>query len=281
MEKRVLSPLVLRSRLAWKLTVVTILSTSALLTGAVEAGWAAAKVTVLKTPNGGIQPQALVDAKGDVHLIYFKGEAGAGDLFYVRWKPEQERFSDPIRVNSQPGSAVAVGSIRGGQIALGKPGRVHVAWNASGKAKGTGGSAMLYTRMNDAGSAFEEQRNLMQGTSVLDGGGTVAADDAGNVYVAWHALKTGGKRGEENRQVWVARSADEGKTFAKETPAWAEATGACGCCSLRAFADRKGSVYLLYRSANAGVNRDIYLLSSKDKGKSFRGALLHKWKVPG
>src|SRR5262249_26643442 len=114
-----------------------------------------------------------------------------------------------------------------------------------------------------------------------DGGGTVAADDAGNVYVAWHALKTGGARGEENRRVWVARSADEGKTFSKGAPAWAQATGACACCSMHAFADSKGSVYILYRSANAGVNRDIYLLSSSDKGKSFRGALLHKWKVPG
>src|SRR5262249_45884562 len=134
---------------------------------------------------------------------------------------------------------------------------------------------------NDAGTAFEDQRNLMQASSILDGGGTVAADDAGAVYVAWHALKTGGERGEDHRQVWVARSADDGKTFSREAPAWAEPTGACGCCSLHAFADSKGSVYLLYRSANAGVNRDMYLLTSTDKGKSFQGTLLHKWKVPG
>jgi hypothetical protein len=249
--------------------------------GAVQAGQVVAQVTVLDTPNGGIQPQAVVDARGTLHLIYFKGEEGAGDLFYVRREAGKERFSEPIRVNSQLGSAVAIGSIRGGQIALGKAGRIHVAWNGSGKVKVAGGSPMLYARLNDAGTAFEEQRNLMQGTSILDGGGTVAADDAGNVYVAWHALKTGGERGEDHRQVWVARSADEGKTFSKEAPAWAEPTGACGCCSLHAFADGKGTVYLLYRSASAGVNRDMYLLTSTDKGKSFQGALIHKWKVPG
>jgi hypothetical protein len=252
-----------------------------LLAGAVGTGQAAAPVMVLDTPNGGIQPQAVVDAKGTLHLIYFKGEEGAGDLFYVRQEAGKERFSAPLRVNSQSGSAIAIGSIRGGQIALGKGGRVHVAWNGSNKVKVAGGSPMLYARLNDAGTAFEEQRNLMQSTSILDGGGTVAADDAGNVYVAWHALKTGGERGEDHRQVWVARSADEGKTFSPEAPAWAEPTGACGCCSLKAFADSKGAVYLLYRSANAGVNRDIYLLTSTDKGKSFQGALLHKWKVPG
>jgi hypothetical protein len=281
MEKRVPTGLVFWSRLAWKPKVAVLVSTLALLAGAVETSGAAARVTVLKTPNGGIQPQALVDSKGTLHLIYFKGEAGAGDLFYVRRPAGKQRFSNPIRVNSQPGSAIAVGTIRGGQIALGKAGRIHVAWNGSGKGKEAGSSPMLYTRLKDSGTAFEKQRNLMQDTSILDGGGTAAADDAGNVYVAWHALKAGGKRGEDNRKVWVARSADEGKTFSREVPAWTRATGACACCSMHAFADSKRSVSLLYRSANAGVNRDIYLLSSRDKGKSFRGVLLHKWKVPG
>jgi hypothetical protein len=258
-----------------------LLSLVALMAGIVSAGQAAAPVTVLATPNGGIQPQAVVDAKGTLHLLYFKGEEGAGDLFYVRREAGQERFSTPLRVNSQPGSAIAVGSIRGGQIALGKAGRIHVAWNGSNKAKGPGGHPMLYARLNDAGTAFEEQRNLMQGTSILDGGGTVAADDAGHVYVIWHALKTGGERGEEHRQVWVARSTDEGRTFARETPAWVKPTGACGCCGMKAFADSKGTVYILYRSATEGVNRDMYLLTSTDQGKSFQGTLIHKWKVPG
>src|SRR5262245_26434728 len=52
------------------------------------------KVTLLRVPNGGIQPQAVADAKGALHLIYFKGEAGAGDLFYVHRKAGTERFSD-------------------------------------------------------------------------------------------------------------------------------------------------------------------------------------------
>jgi len=250
----------------------------ALVVTLTQAAVAADRMTVLQTPNGGIQPQAVADAKGTLHLIYFKGETGAGDLFYVRREVGKDRFSTPIRVNSRPGSAIATGTVRGGQIALGKGGSVHVAWNGSGKAKASEG--MFHARLNDVGTAFEGQRNLMRDTSVLDGGGTVAADVAGNVYVAWHAVKTG-DRGEENRQVWVARSTDEGKTFAKETPAWAEPTGACGCCSTRAFADSGGSVYLLYRSANAGVNRDIYLLASRNNGTSFQSAVVHKWKVPG
>src|SRR5262245_20075645 len=77
-----------------------------------------AEVKAVKTPHGGIQPQAVVDAKGTLHLIYFKGDAAAGDLFYVR--QDAGKFGTPVRVNSVPGSAVAVRSVRGGQVALGK-----------------------------------------------------------------------------------------------------------------------------------------------------------------
>ena len=42
---------------------------------------------------------------------------------------------------------------------------------------------MLYTRLNDAGTAFEPQRDLIRMARGLDGGGAVAADGVGNVYV--------------------------------------------------------------------------------------------------
>src|SRR5262245_40822652 len=89
------------------------------------------RVTLLKTPHEGIQPQALTDDKGVVHLLFFKGDPKAGDLFYARRDAGAREFGRPIRVNSQAGSAIAVGTIRGGQLALGKNGRVHVAWNGS------------------------------------------------------------------------------------------------------------------------------------------------------
>jgi hypothetical protein len=239
------------------------------------------RVTRLQAPGGGIQPQAVVDRQGTVHLVYFKGDPAAGGLFYVRRKPREGRFSPPIRVNSQPGSAIAMGTIRGGQIALGKGGRVHVAWNGSGRAlpKGPGGgSPMLYTRMNVAGTAFEPQRNLMQFTRLLDGGGTIAADGVGNVYVAWHAADAA-SRDEAGRRLWMARSMDEGKTFAREAPSFAEPTGACACCATRAFVDERGTVFILYRAAAANVDRDMVLLTSRSRGESFHGANIHPWRL--
>jgi hypothetical protein len=32
----------------------------------------------LRVPNGGIQPQAVMDAKGTLHFIYIKGDAKQG-----------------------------------------------------------------------------------------------------------------------------------------------------------------------------------------------------------
>jgi hypothetical protein len=268
------------------LRLIAVVLSSACLTPAAAAQSAQAaaggggKVTLVRVPQDGIQPQAAVDAEGVLHLVYFSGEPGGGDVYYVRREPGNEGFSTPLRINSQPGSVIATGTVRGAHVAVGKGGRVHVSWMGSRLAepKGPGGATpMLYTRLNDRKTAFEPQRNVMQVAAGLDGGGSVAADDAGNVYVAWHGH--GDKDGEAHRRIWVTRSTDEGRTFAREIPAFSEETGACGCCGMRAFADKEGKVYMLYRAATEMVNRDMYLLSSKDRGQSFQGLRLHPWKL--
>ena len=239
------------------------------------------KVKLVRIPDGGIQPQATVDAKGAVHLVYFKGEAKAGDLFYVRQEAVQENLSKPIQVNNQPASSIAVGTIRGAQLAIGRNGRVHVAWNGTkslpdAKYKG---APMWYARLNDAGTAFEPQRDVIMSAGGLDGGGGVAADGEGNVYVLWHGSAPDSPAGEGSRAVFVARSTDDGKTFTAEKQANPKPTGACGCCGMRAFADSAGNVFALYRAATAMVNRDEVLLVSRDRGASFAVANTHPWNI--
>jgi hypothetical protein len=252
----------------------------ALFTGVFQGSSAepGARVTVIRTPEQGIQPQTAVDSEGRLHLIYFKGDPAAGDIFYVRRDQGRDSFTAPVRVNSQSGSAIAVGTIRGAHIALGRGTRVHVAWMGSKTAQPRGpldSAPMLYARLNDDGSAFEMQRNLIQFAGGLDGGGSVAADAAGNVYVAWHA--DAGAGGEANRRVWITRSNDDGRTFTREVAANDQSTGACGCCGMRAAADDK--VYMLYRAASDRINRDMFLLVSETGGESFRGTRLHNWKI--
>ena len=254
-----------------------------LLSGACRAD--AAKVSLLRAPGGGIQPQAAVDAKGVVHLIYFKGKPQGGDIFYVRRESGNDAFSEPSRVNHRASSAIATGTIRGAQLAVGRNGRVHVAW-MGGEGAGRvmpGGkeiTPMLYTRLNDAGTEFEPERNLITWAAGLDGGGSVAADSEGNVYVVWHASPPGNETGEAGRAVFVARSTDEGRTFKREERANPRPTGACGCCGMRAFADSKGTLYIVYRAANE-ISRDMTLLVSRDHAASFGIETLNQWMIKG
>jgi hypothetical protein len=283
------------------------------LASSVSAGTqkATSMVEPRRLPEGQIQPQAAIDDQGAAHLIYFAGDPKNGDVFYVYGSGHSTGFSKPIRVNSQAGSAIAAGTIRGAQLAIGRRRRVHVAWNGSSAAQPRGsvnpelggtnsegrvasasvtashlkphshqsGSPMLYTRLDDSARGFEPQRNLMRATYGLDGGGSIAADRRGNVIVGWHGKGRNAGTGEAGRQVWISHSSNDGESFDQERPAWAEPTGACACCGMRLFADEKGRIHALYRSARENVHRDMYLLTSDSPTTSFSGRLLHRWEI--
>lgn len=243
------------------------------------------KVNIIKTPEGGVQPQAAVDGSGAIHLVYLYGDPAAADVGYVRKDPGAETFSKPVRVNSEPGSAIALGTVRGARLALGHAGQVHVVWNGSSKAtpKAAGNSApMLYSRLANNRCSFEPQRNLMRSTAGLDGGGTVAADLSGNVYVLWHGQQViNGKSdsGEEKRRVYLAQSRDGGATFQTERAISPASSGACGCCGMAALATRRGDLYVMYRTARETVHRDMNLLVSTDRGNTFPATDLQRWDI--
>ena len=239
----------------------------------------------LKTPESGLQPQAIVDPGGVLHIVYLYGDPDAADVGYVRKRPQDTEFSTPVRVNSCPGSAIALGTVRGARLALGANGVLHVAWNGSAKARPRGpgnSSPMLYTRLKPDGNTFEPERNLITCASGLDGGGAVAADRFGNVYVVWHARGMANGRlleGEGNRRVWLARSSDGGASFQPEAAVSPADLGACGCCGLGAVSDNEGHLYVLFRTAREIVHRDMYLLSSRNRGETFRAVQLSPWQV--
>src|SRR5256884_2555391 len=141
-------------------------------------------------------------------MIYFKGDASAGDIEYVRRAADGKDFAQPIRVNSEPESAVAIGTVRGPQIAVGRNGRVYVIWFGSRAHSGEPSDTMpvFFSRMNNSEKAFEPQRNLMQYATGGDGGISIAADAHGAAYARRHAM--GAEPGEGHRRVYLARSTD-------------------------------------------------------------------------
>jgi len=242
-------------------------------------GKSLSNVKLVRVPNGGLQPQAVTDQSG-IHVVYFQGDPKAGDLYYAKLDSVKLTFGRPIRVNSQPGSAVAVGNIRGAHVAVGSEGRVHVAWMGSSVAEPKapkGGSPMLYSRLNDARTAFEPQRNVIENAEGLDGGGSIAAHGQ-TVCVFWHAGPHG--KGEEARKIWMRVSRNGGKTFERgEIQVNDDSTGVCGCCGMRGFIHDSGTPVALYRSATNRVNRDTYLAFAPAGSKGIRSVKLHDWRV--
>ena len=204
-----------------------------------------------------------MDKNDVVHLIYLTGDPARADILYTRSSDGGSTWAKAVRVNSQPGSAIAIGTVRGPHLAIGRNGRVHVAWMGSSLAQPKapdGTSGMLYTHLSSDGAAFEPQRNVITTHSGLDGGASIAADDAGHVFVAWHAPEH--RPGtEQDRRVWVARSTDDGKSFAPEACISDPATGACACCGMRIMT-ADGKLFVLYRGASEQVNRGMFLIDA-------------------
>ena len=81
----------------------------------------------MRVPDGGIQPQAAIGKEGTIHLIYFKGDAFGGDVYYTRLASAADSWQDALKVNSLGETVVAAGTVRGAHLALGIDDRVHVA----------------------------------------------------------------------------------------------------------------------------------------------------------
>ena len=237
-------------------------------------------VIIERLPEGAVQPQVAVDARGDAHLIYLKGDPPKCDIFYARRRPGDSVYGPPLRVNSQPGSAIAVGTVRGPRLAVDGAGRPHVAWIGSQPSEPRGpegATPLLYARLADGGDSFDPQRNVMQWAAGLDGGAALAADDAGHVAVLWHAGP--GAKDEAERSIYLAASSDGGRTFARERRIIEAPVGACGCCGMQATVTASGEVVALYRAATANHARDTCLLRWKPGEAAARLTKLQPWDV--
>ncbi|MFP6899297.1 MAG: sialidase family protein [Opitutales bacterium] len=239
-----------------------------------------------KTPHGGIQPQAIVDASGTVHLLYYKGQPREGDLFYVSRAKGQRGFTAPLKVNSIASSACCVGSIFRARMAVGQGGIAHVLWHGSfgfvkkqwekkGKERSPEEFVFLfYTRLAQDKKSFEPQRNLNSKTYGLDGNGAVTADRNGAVNVFWHAKI----KGQSKRMPFTVRSTNNGKSFSAESPIVNKPLGVCECCTLEAFSSSSGRLYVAYRTAGL-ISRNVVIFSSDGRSGKFNELHRHHWNI--
>lgn len=219
------------------------------------------RVTVLSLPVGATASDAEVDAEGVIHAAYFF----ADDVYYVRGKVGSATFSEPIRINSEPGTAQA-GMFRGPDVALGPDGAVHAIWftNAYQRKLPKDQWGVHYSKLAADGKSFLPARNLNQKPSDCY---SIAADAIGNVAIFWIAEK-----------LFIQISSDGGKTFsaAQVVPG----VDPCECCATRAYYAPDGTLYCAYREKSGNL-RDMYLLNRKKGAVGFERTRLSEkeWKV--
>lgn len=239
------------------------------------AGWAAADfmgrpdVEVARIPEGGRMPRAVIDPDGAVHVIYFEGVMSGGDLLHVSRAAAGSGWTAPVRVNSDERSAVGMGPMDGGHVALDGAGRLHAVWFQTNPAR------IHYARSAPGGAAFEPQRTLWQADHRIEAAPSVAAGADGRVYVFWHA----GAGQDADRAVYMTASGDGGDTFGPSRRVSKAGEGACGCCSMASLAGASGAVHVSYRSARENVRRDQRLLVSEDAGRTFEDRPIHEWEI--
>lgn len=226
-----------------------------LVFGSFVATVSAGPVVTLGEGQAPKQPQVAVASDGTVHLIY----GAKDDVYYCRSTDAGETFSSPqavFRVRN-----LSLGMRRGPRIsAAGKS----LVVTAIGGEQGSGRDGDIQAwRSTDAGMTWSGpvRVNDVVG-SAREGLHAMAGDEDGSVYVTWLDLR------EDKTEIWIAKSPDGGETWAANRRVYKSPGGSvCECCH-PSIVVAKGAVHVLFRNSLAG-NRDMYLTTSTDGGKTF------------
>ncbi len=245
-----------------------------------ETGEALIPVRIHRLAQGSMQPQTAVGTDGSVHLVYLTGAPEASDVKYAVRPAGSGTFEPAQTVNHQPGSAIAIGTIRGPRLAVSRDGTIHVLWNGSSKAvpQADQSSPVLYSSRRRGDAKFTPERNLLAGAHSLDGGSGVAVGSDGTVYAVWHGRVAGLPEGELNRDIFWRESRDGGVTFGTERRTGVP-DGVCGCCSLTTTSTANGGLVFLYRSVGTGTDRDARLRFRTSAEGSFKETVIGPWKT--
>lgn len=214
------------------------------------------KILTLETPADVHAPQAAVDAKGRVFVVY----ASAALVSMSISSDSGASFGAPVAVGRI--GKIAVGMRRGPRVAA-LPQAVVV--SAIGGARGDGHDGDLVAwRSTTAGISWGAPVRVSDlPGSAREGLHAMAAGRKGELACAWIDVRSG--KGE----VYAAFSGDEGATFGANRLVYHSPEGSvCECCHPSLAFDAQGTLYVMFRNQLDGA-RDMYVTESKDGGKTF------------
>ena len=218
----------------------------------------AAEPVVVATGDGGQspkQPQAAVATDGTVHLIYGSGDA----VFHCRSTDAGITFTKPQEAFRTPN--LSLGMRRGPRISV--AGDAVVVTAVSGQqGKGRDGDVLAW-RSADGGATWQGPVRVNDAAdSAREGLHGMASGPDGSVWATWLDLR------EKRTEVYASKSTDGGETWQANVRVYRSPDGSvCECChpSIMVSDD---AVHVMFRNSLAG-NRDMYVATSKDGGKTF------------
>jgi len=197
----------------------------------------------------GEQPQVALDQSSVIRLVY-----GSGDqIFYASSTDNAMTFTQPVLVGQV--KEMHLGMTRGPQLASSRDFSMVVAIDKKGN--------IHSFRLTHKTGRWREVGNVNDlAGSAPEGLLSIAADDQNNFYAVWLDLR-------ENRKNNICFSTLSGKgiwsknQFAYKSPE----SHVCECCK-PSIAVSGNQVSIMFRNWLRG-SRDLYLVTSVNKGKSF------------
>lgn len=204
---------------------------------------------------GARQPQVAVAPSGTVHVVY-----GARSGIYALASTDGgATFGGPVLVG-QP-TTFALGMRRGPRIAATD---TAVVVTAIGGEQGGGrdGDVLAY-RSADGGKTWSGPVTVNTvKASAREGLHHMAAAPDGTIHVVWLDLRN------DRMEIWGAASRD-GASWTNEKVIYSSPEkSVCTCCQPQVTCDPQGGIHVMWRNDLAKA-RDMYLVSSKDGGKTF------------
>lgn len=204
------------------------------------------------------QPQAAVGRNGIVHLVY----GAAGKIFHCRSTDQGVSFEKPREAFQV--SNLSLGMRRGPRVANTETALV-VTVIGGKQGKGRDGDLQAW-RSTDEGLTWKGPVNVNDAAdSAREGLHGMAAGTDGSIWCVWLDLR------DKRTEVFGSKSADGGATWEPNICVYRSPDGSvCECCH-PSVAVSGETIRVMFRNSLRG-NRDMYLVSSEDRGKTFSPA---------
>jgi len=213
----------------------------------------------------GEQPQIALDNKGVIRIAF-----GQKDRIFCATSNDQgTTFSKPVLVAQIPN--MHLGMSRGPQLASSANYSIITAMDKSGN--------IHCFQLDHLSKEWKDRGTIndLKGSSP-EGLMGIAADKNDNFYAVWLDTRTGNKN-----QIYFSSTSGNVTHWSKNSLVYQSPDGhVCECCR-PSIAAEGSAVVIMFRNWLNG-SRDLYLLSSPDKGRSFKMAQklgMGTWKLNG